>query len=68
MNKMTDFIKLQKFCISKMAENAVDDKKYEVKINSMNGTMHFLKFQTTDVPVVSPFQKSQRLMSRRRYP
>lgn len=38
-----------------MAENAASDAKYEIKINTMNGYMHFLKFQTTDVPVFSFF-------------
>lgn len=48
---MTQFIKLQKFYNARMAENAASDGKYEIKINTMNGYMHFLKFQTTDVPV-----------------
>lgn len=52
---MTQFIKLQKFYNSRMAENAASDAKYEIKINTMNGYMHFLKFQTTDVPVFSFF-------------
>lgn len=52
---MTQFIKLQKFYNARMAENAASDAKYEIKINTMNGYMHFLKFQTTDVPVFSFF-------------
>ena len=48
---MTKFIKLQKFYNAKMAENAESDEKYQIKINTMNGYMHFLKFQSTDVPV-----------------
>ena len=50
---MTHFIKLQKLYNSRMADQSSDDSKYEIKIKSMNGSMHFLKFQTTDVPVVA---------------
>ena len=48
---MTEFIKLQKLYNSRMADQSGDDSKYEIKIKKMNGSMHFLKFQTTDFPV-----------------
>lgn len=48
---MTKFIKLQKEYNSRIADRNVDDAKYEIYIPHMNGYMHFLKFQTTDVPV-----------------
>lgn len=50
---MTEFIKFHKRYNSKIADQSVDDSKYEIRIRQMNGYMHFLKFQTTDVPVVS---------------
>lgn len=49
---MTQFIKLQKQYNSKLADRTTDDSKYEIEIKGMDGYMHFLKFQTTDVPVV----------------
>ena len=52
---MTNYITLQKFYNAKMAENTANDGKYEIRIDSMNGYMHFLKFQTTDVPVTCMF-------------
>lgn len=48
---MTQFIKLHKQYNSRLADQATDDSKYEIRIRGMNGFMHFLKFQTTDVPV-----------------
>lgn len=48
---MTKFIKLHKEYNSRVADRSVDDSKYEIRIRHMNGFMHFLKFQTTDVPV-----------------
>ena len=50
---MTEFIKLQKLYNSRVADQSGDDSKYEIKIKKMNGSMHFLKFQTTDFPVRS---------------
>ena len=49
---MTEFIKFHKRYNSRIADQSVDDSKYEIRIPQMNGDMHFLKFQTTDVPVV----------------
>ena len=49
---MTQFIKLQKQYNSKLADRTTDDSKYEIEVKGMNGYMHFLKFQTTDVPVL----------------
>ncbi len=48
---MTEFIKFHKQYNSRIADQSVDDAKYEIWIRRMNGYMHFLKFQTTDVPV-----------------
>lgn len=53
IQKMTEFIKFHKRYNSKIADQSVDDSKYEIRIRKMNGFMHFLKFQTTDVPVAS---------------
>lgn len=50
---MTEFIKFHKQYNSRIADQSVDDAKYEIWIRRMNGYMHFLKFQTTDVPVIA---------------
>ena len=53
IHRMTEFIKFHKRYNAKIADQSVDDSKYEIRIRKMNGFMHFLKFQTTDVPVAS---------------